>query len=97
MFAGPKGELLYQNGLCKGFIAAALLIMIHHIFFITQVVDTLDMEDLGDKAVLCRYLAWAACIFVYFLFSDAGNPRNSHIVMGLMPSTTVSLETMWAH
>ena len=63
---------------------------------ISQVVDTLDMEDLGDKAVLCRYLAWPACIFVYFLFSDAGNPRNSLIVMGLMPSTTVSLETMWA-
>ena len=93
VFAGPKGELLCQNGLCEGWIAVIASNLLSNI--ITQVVDTLDMEDLGDKAVLCRYLAWAARIIVYFPFSDAGNPRNSRIAMGPMRSTTASLETMW--
>merc|ERR1712107_882502 len=45
-----------------------------------KVVDTIDMEDLGDKAVLCR--CWKS--------------KKSRIVTDLMPNTIASLETMLA-
>ena len=60
-----------------------------------KVVDTVDIEDMGDKGVFCRYRNFLPMIHNIILLSQGvGSPRSSPTVTGPMQSTTLRLGTM---
>ena len=60
-----------------------------------KVVDTVDIEDMGDKGVFCRSrIVSPLSLILIHLSEGVGSPRSSPTVTGPMPSTTQRLGTM---
>ena len=61
-----------------------------------KVVDSVDIEDMGDKGVFCRYSLISNYNTTTLLVSiGAGSLRSFLTVTGPMPSTTLRRAIMW--
>ena len=49
-----------------------------------KVVDTVDIEDMGDKGVFCRLIIIIISRCFMFIHKGAGNLRSSHTVTAAM-------------
>ena len=49
-----------------------------------KVVDTVDIEDMGDKGVFCRLTLIIISTCFMFIHEGAGNLRSSHTVTAAM-------------
>ena len=65
-----------------------------------KVVDTVDIEDMGDKGVFCRCALdtfLILCLKLIISPLGVGSLRSFLIVMGPMPSIIMRLEITWDH